>query len=252
MQESANAGRPARIVHKIAGAAALLWLLAAGGHTAFAQTPPVAVQPPASQPSAVPSSTPPALPRQAAVRAPAPKSEAKPVWAELTPAQQQSLAPLAPSWNTLSEAHKRKWLALSRNYPKMQPEEQATLRGRMTEWAALTPQQRTQARLNFAEAKKLPATDKKAMWEAYQALPPEEKRKLAASASVNKPPPPPTAAAVKPVSPQKLTKTPKPQTDAPGPRIAIAPEPPAPATVLGAPAPALAVPAAPARPAASR
>ena len=64
--------------------------------------------------------------------------------------------------------------------------EQAKLHSRMTEWAALSPQQRTQARLNFAETKQLSPDDKKAKWEAYQALPPEEKRKLAAGAA--KPP----------------------------------------------------------------
>ena len=53
--------------------------------------------------------------------------------------------------------------------------EQAKLHSRMTEWAALSPQQRTQARLNFAETKQLSPDDKKAKWEAYQALPPGRK-----------------------------------------------------------------------------
>ncbi|MES2938086.1 MAG: DUF3106 domain-containing protein [Pseudomonadota bacterium] len=253
MQERAHTDRPARIVRKIAVAVATAALgLLATSHWALAQTPPALGQPSSPQSPSVQPSTQQPRPKQAAVRPQQPRAEAKPIWAELTASQQQALAPLAPSWSTLSEGHKRKWLALSQNYPKMQPEEQAVLRGRMTEWAALTPQQRTQARLNFAEAKKLPVTDKKAMWEAYQALPPEEKRKLAASATVNKPPPPPIAAAVKPVPPQKLAKTPKPKTDAPGPRIAIAPEPHVPATVLGAPAPPPTLPAPAARPAASR
>ena len=60
--------------------------------------------------------------------------------------------------------------------------EQDKLHSRMSEWAALSPQQRTQARLNFGETKRLSPDDKKAKWEAYQALPAEEKRKLAASA----------------------------------------------------------------------
>lgn len=157
----------------------------------------------------------------------APKEEAKPTWSELNPAQQQALGPLAGTWKTLSEGHKRKWIALSQNYAKMTPDEQALLRSRMTEWAALTPQQRTQARLNFGEAKKLPADDKKAKWEAYQALPPEEKRKLAAGAAAVKPPPPPTAAAVQPVPQQKLAKVPARKESAKTPRIAAAPTAPA-------------------------
>jgi hypothetical protein len=97
------------------------------------------------------------------------KQVTKPLWAELTEAQRQALAPLAPKWDTISEAQKRKWLALSQNFPKMSGAEQAKLHSRMTEWAALSPQQRTQARLNFGETQRISPDDKKAKWEAYQA-----------------------------------------------------------------------------------
>lgn len=167
----------------------------------------------------------------------APAEEAAPRWAELQPAQQQALAPLSATWKTLSEAHKRKWIALSQNYPKMSAEDQARLHSRMTEWAALTPQQRTQARLNFAESKKVAPDDRKAKWEAYQALPEEEKRKLAAGAAAVKPPPPPTAAAVKPVPAQKLAKTPARKDSAKTPRIAVAPNQSAPNSNSLAPTP---------------
>jgi hypothetical protein len=140
---------------------------------------------------------------------PTAREESSPRWNELKPAQQAALAPLGGTWKTLSEAHKRKWLALSRNYARMSADDKARLHGRMTEWAALSPQQRTQARLNFADTKKVAVPDKKAAWEAYQQLSPEEKRKLAAGAAAAKPPPPPTAPAVKPVPPQKLTHVPQ-------------------------------------------
>ncbi|HYF44195.1 MAG TPA: DUF3106 domain-containing protein [Ramlibacter sp.] len=148
------------------------------------------------------------------------QAASKPAWNELTPQEQQALGPLAASWVTLSAAHKRKWIALSQNYPKLPPAEQAKLHSRMTEWVALSPQQRAQARLNFAETQTLAPDDKKAKWEAYQALPPEEKRKLAAGAAVK---PPPTAAAVKPVPKQKLAAVPKARNDAKSPRIAAGP-----------------------------
>lgn len=148
-------------------------------------------------------------PARAPAQRHAAKVEAQPTWAELKPQQQQSLGPLAATWPTLNQAHKRKWIALSANYPQMSAADQSLLHSRMAEWAALSPQQRTQARLNFAETKVVPPTDKKAKWEAYQALPPEEKRRLAAGANAAKPPPPPTAAAVKPVPQQKLAKVPK-------------------------------------------
>jgi hypothetical protein len=143
------------------------------------------------------------------------------LWSELTAPQQHALAPLAAIWPTISEAQKRKWVVISQSYGRLPPSEQVKLHSRMTEWVALSPQQRTQARLNFAESKQLSADDKKAKWEEYQALPPEEKRKLAAgAASAAKPPA--TAAAVKPVSPRKMATVPK-AGDSKPPRIAAAP-----------------------------
>ena len=150
------------------------------------------------------------------------KAAGGPAWAELSPAQQQSLAPLAAQWGTISEAQKRKWIALSQNYPKLSAGEQAKLHSRMTEWVALSPQQRTQARLNFADTRKIPPDDKKAKWEAYQSLTPEEKARLAAKA---KPKAAGAATAVKPVPPQKLAKVPPKTTPGQKERTRIAAPP---------------------------
>lgn len=143
-------------------------------------------------------------PRKPALAALAPAS--KPTWTELTPLQQLTLKPLAPSWSSLNDAQKRKWLEISKNYHSLPAEGQATMHSRMNEWVTLSPQQRAQARLNFAKtkelSKQLTPDEKKAKWMTYQALSDEEKRELAAKA-------PPrqvgAAPAVKPVSPQKLT-----------------------------------------------
>jgi hypothetical protein len=202
----------------------LTGLLAAGA--AWAQAP--AAGGPVAPPQTPAQAGTPSVSTQAPVRTPSarvstPKAEAKPTWAELGPAEQQSLAPLAGTWRSLSEAHKRKWIALSANYPTLPAGEQALLHSRMAEWAALSPQQRTQARLNFADSRAVAPTDKKAKWEAYQALPAEEKRKLAAGAAAAKPPPPPTAVAVQPVTPQKLARVPKPRKAEANARIAGAP-----------------------------
>jgi hypothetical protein len=157
----------------------------------------------------------------AAAVKPGGKQKTKPLWSELTAPQQQALTPLAPKWDAISESQKRKWLALSQNFPKLSGPEQAKLHSRMSEWVALSPQQRTEARLNFAETQQLSPDDKKAKWEAYQALSPEAKRKLAATA----PKAPATAAAVKPVAPAKLAVMPRPglRQDAKVPKIAAAP-----------------------------
>ena len=212
MNLKARIARPAAL---LTGGAALL--LAA--HV-LASVP--AVQSQANLPS-VSGTTGPSNKPAATRVAQAPRTEQKPAWNELTPVQQKALLPLAASWNQLSEAHKRKWIALSQNYGAMPPGEQARLHSRMAEWAAMTPQQRTQARLNFAETQKVSTGDKKAKWEAYQALPAEEKRKLAGDAKA-KPAAPATAAAVQPASQPKLAKSPKPKRDDQrAPRIAVLP-----------------------------
>lgn len=163
----------------------------------------------------------------------------RPTWAELTPMQQQALKPLASSWNAINEGQKRKWLEISKNYPSLPPEGQATMHSRMNDWVMLSPQQRAQARLNFGKTKELSGQltpeEKKAKWETYQALSAEEKQKLAAKAS---PKPTGAATAVKPVAPQKLAAVP-PHTNKPAPKPApkIMPSQPAEAGNPSAPRP---------------
>ena len=53
------------------------------------------------------------------------RTAAGPSWRELSASQQKALAPLSAQWDTsLNEAQKRKWIALSANYPKLSGEEQ--------------------------------------------------------------------------------------------------------------------------------
>nr|WP_228121751.1 DUF3106 domain-containing protein [Variovorax paradoxus] len=155
----------------------------------------------------LPEATKPAAHAAATNGAASPKAVAttKPLWSDLSTEQQHALKPLASHWNTLNVGQKRKWLALSRNYANMPADDQVTLHSRMIEWAALSNQQRAQARLNFAEVKRVPADERRLKWEQYQALSEEEKRKLAERA-----PPKPRGAAlpVRPVSSQKLVPVP--------------------------------------------
>jgi len=153
----------------------------------------------------------------------------KPLWRDLSARQQRALQPLAPLWDTLTEPHKRKWLAISRNYGRLSAEDQTILHSRMTEWAALSNQQRIQARFNFAEVKQLPAEERKAKWEAYQALSEKEKENLAARAVAR---PPGAAATIRPVPLQKLAPVPAIAPDGQHtPRIQLAPPVPVPARV---------------------
>ncbi|MBC7445215.1 MAG: DUF3106 domain-containing protein, partial [Polaromonas sp.] len=146
-------------------------------------------------------------------------------WSQLTAQQQQTLAPLAATWNTgMSEPQKRKWLEISKNYGSLAPQAQATLNSRMKEWVAMSPQERAQARLNFGKlneiARQLTPEEKKAQWEAYQALTPDEKQKLAATAS---PKPAGAATAVRPVAPQKLATVPFQAASKPAPKPQFSP-----------------------------
>lgn len=161
------------------------------------------------------SQTPPSLP-------------GRPLWMDLTEPQQQALAPLAQLWPTMTEPHKRKWLAISQNFGQLTNEEQTTVQGRMREWAALSPQQRSAARLNYADAKQLLQEDKKAKWEAYQALSPQVKQKLAAQQPIQ--PVMGAAPASKPVPTTKLATPPAASANRALPRIAT--DQTAPATLL--------------------
>lgn len=135
----------------------------------------------------------------------APTVQAGPGWETLTTSQKLALYPLAERWALISEAQKRRWLSLATNFSALPPEEQDKFHDRMTDWASLSGQQRNQARLNYAVTNKLARDDKRAQWEAYQALSDEERMALAAKAA---PRPTGAATALRPVSPKKLAQVP--------------------------------------------
>ncbi|ADX46079.1 putative transmembrane protein [Paracidovorax avenae ATCC 19860] len=128
-----------------------------------------------------------------------------PAWNELSAAQKHALAPLGVRWATMSEAQKRHWLTLAASFPHLSAHEQQKLQARITDWASLSGQQRSQARLNYALTNKLSVDDKRAQWEAYLALSEEERRQLAAHAA---PRPAGAATAIRPISPRKLARVP--------------------------------------------
>ena len=107
---------------------------------------------------------------------------ANPNWVELKGEQQQILSPLQADWNALEPQRKRKWIGVANRYPSMKPDEQARVRERMRDWAALTPDERRFARDNFQAYRALPSDQKQAVqtkWREYQALPEDKRRELA-------------------------------------------------------------------------
>lgn len=130
-----------------------------------------------------------------------PKSGA---WSQLTPMQRQALAPLGAQWSALSAQQQAKWLTLSKNFTQLPVADQITMHSRMADWVDLSPQQRNLARLNFNQFQNLPKEDKKAAWEAYQALPKEEKRLLSSGSSS---PTKSAAPTIKPVDAHRQVQT---------------------------------------------
>jgi hypothetical protein len=119
----------------------------------------------------------------ASAHAPKPVREEGVRWQSLTPAQREALAPLERDWPTIEAQRKQKWLALAARFRTLPPAERARITERMVEWAKLTPAERGLARLRFEEARQVPAPDRSARWQAYQALPPEQRAKFAARAA---------------------------------------------------------------------
>jgi hypothetical protein len=78
---------------------------------------------------------------------------------------------------------------VAQRYPKMTPIGQKRVQTRMKKWAALTPQQREEARAKYKRMKrKNDSTDLRREWQRYQALPPQEREALAAGEGKRKNP----------------------------------------------------------------
>ena len=127
-------------------------------------------------------------------------------WQKLSAEQKRALAPLASRWAELSEIQKGKWIAISHNFDQWSAADQAVMHARMTEWVKLSPVQRNQARLNFNTLQNLPKDEKKAKWDEYQSLSPEQKRQLSA---INQGPAKTTAPSSKPANAERLVAPPR-------------------------------------------
>ena len=114
-------------------------------------------------------------------KAAVPASEGAP-WASLTSSQKSALKPLEREWGSIDAPRKVKWLEIANKFSSMPPAEQARVQNRMEDWAKMSPKERGQVRLNYKEAQQVPAQERKARWEAYQALPPDQQKQLAARA----------------------------------------------------------------------
>jgi hypothetical protein len=107
----------------------------------------------------------------AQTKADAKKAAPKPAWTELTPVQQQVLAPLQGEWEQLDTTRRKKWISIANRYATMKPADQQRLQKRMQEWAQLTPEERRAARERYQTLKKLPPQQRREVrekWQEYQ------------------------------------------------------------------------------------
>ena len=109
-------------------------------------------------------------------------------WQSLTRAQRETLAPLERDWPSIEAWRKEKWLTIAGRYHSLTPEQRAHIQAQMTEWARLTPADRGLARIRFVEARGVSATDRRARWQAYQALTPAQRAQYAVRARTDSSP----------------------------------------------------------------
>ena len=93
---------------------------------------------------------------------------ARPLWSELSPQQQHVLGPLAADWEHLDTTRRKKWVTIANRYPRMKPDEQQRLQGRMQTWAKLTPEERNIARAKYQKLKELPPPQRREISQKWQ------------------------------------------------------------------------------------
>ena len=77
-------------------------------------------------------------------------------WTELTPIQQETLAPLSKDWDTLAKKQQQHFLRYANHYPKLTPEQKERLHKQLVAWSKLTPEQRRRAREKHQAFSKVP------------------------------------------------------------------------------------------------
>ena len=121
--------------------------------------------------------------KAASTRPPATIQATDPDWRSLRPEHRKALAPLERDWTRLDHAQKQKWIEVADRMSRMPADERRRIQDRMSEWSNMTPAERGAARLRFLQAQGTDPEDRRARWEAYQALPGDQKQKLAARAA---------------------------------------------------------------------
>jgi len=85
-----------------------------------------------------------------------PTMAAAEAWSELTPIQQEALAPLNKDWDSLAKKQQQHFLKLANHYPKLTPQKKERMHKQLVAWSKLTPEQRMRAREKYLAFSKVP------------------------------------------------------------------------------------------------
>lgn len=108
-----------------------------------------------------------------------PEGVSVPDWAQLTAAQQQALAPLRETWDTLPAS--RRVMVLERaerraRWEAMTPEQRERIREGMRNYRDLPPPLREKMRESMRAMRALPEAERKALHARWRQLSPEQRR----------------------------------------------------------------------------
>lgn len=111
--------------------------------------------------------------------APVPAGVSLPAWGELTPQQQEKLAPLRDRWDQMPASrrvHALERLERRARWEAMTPEQRERLRRGARNFHDLPPELRETARASFQVVRALPEDERRATLARWRALSPEQRR----------------------------------------------------------------------------
>lgn len=123
----------------------------------------------------------------------APEGVAAPSWSELTPAQQERLAPLGDRWDKLPASrrmHVLERLERRARWDALSPEQRERLRHGARNFHDMPPELREKMRTSMQAVRALPEAERRALKERWRAMDPAERRKWLEAGGPGLAPPP--------------------------------------------------------------
>jgi hypothetical protein len=122
-----------------------------------------------------------------------PEGVAVPSWSELTPAQQEKLAPLSERWDQMPAS--RRVHALERierraRWDALTPEQRDRLREGARNFRDLPPELREKMRTSMQAVRQLPEPERRELKERWRAMDPEQRRRWLEAGGPGLAPPP--------------------------------------------------------------